>query len=138
MDRLAITVLTFVLVVFSQTGLASDRKTEVLGVLFYADWCGSCKVLDPVIQKARGKSNLDAEPILFVKLDLTDETRRNQSELMAEVLGIQDFYKENGGATGFMLLVDAETKKVITRLTKNMDAKKITKQIKGAISKASS
>ncbi len=125
-------VLTFVPTLAS----AEKEQPEVLGVLFYADWCGSCKVLDPEIQKARGKSDLDNEPVLFVRLDLTDATRRYQSSLMATSLGLGDFYKENAGATGFMLLVDAETKEVISMLTKKMDAAAITSAVKAAIEKA--
>jgi len=115
---------------------AIEQKPEVLGVLFYADWCGSCKVLDPIIKKARGKADLDNDAILFVRLDLTDATQRHQSALMAHTLGLSDFYNKNGGATGFMLLVNAETKEVITRLTKNMNATEITKQVRNAIALA--
>ena len=116
--------------------VAETEQPEVLGVLFYADWCGSCKVLDPEIQKARGKSNLDHEPVLFVRLDLTDATQRYQAGLMASSLGLGDFYEKNAGATGFMLLVDAETKEVISMLTKTMDAAAITSEVKAAIDKA--
>lgn len=113
--------------------IAETEQPEVLGVLFYADWCGSCKVLDPAIQKARGKSDLDNAPVLFVRLDLTDATRRYQASLMASALGLGDFYEKNAGATGFMLLVDAETKEVISRLTKTMDAAAITNEVIAAI-----
>ncbi len=116
---------------------ASETKPEVLGVLFYADWCGSCKVLDPAIEKARGKSDLDNESVLFVTLDLTDATTRHQSELLANSLGLSELYAKNEGATGFMLLIDAETKEVVTRLTKKADANAITAEIKGAIAKVS-
>lgn len=122
----------------AQLALASEQKPQVLGILFYADWCGSCRILEPEIEKARGKSDLDNSAILFVRLDLTDATRRHQSELMAHALGVADFYEENGGATGFMLLVDAETKEVISQLTKTMDSGDITTEIRDAIAKAAS
>ena len=127
---------TFVLLAFSTINQAAAAEPEVIGVLFYADWCGSCKVLDPAIQKARDKSDLDNDEVLFVRLDLTDATTRYQSELMAQALGIDGFYKENEGSTGFMVLVDADTKIVITRLTKQMDASEITKRVHGAIAQA--
>lgn len=129
---------TMAVLLLSPFAHADDHKPEVMGVLFYADWCGSCKILDPAIEKARGKSDLDNDAILFVRLDLTDATKRHQSELMAHALGLGDFYQKNAGATGFMLLVDAETKEVITRLTKDMDATKITAQVGKAIKYASS
>ncbi len=138
MRRILLICLTACFMGNAQLALSADQKPEVLGILFYADWCGSCKILDPEIEKARGKSDLDNDAILFVRLDLTDATRRHQSELMAHALGVGDFYQENGGATGFMLLVDAETKEVISKLTKSMDSADITVEIHDAIAKAAS
>ena len=107
-----------------------------MGVLFYADWCGSCKVLDPAIQKARGQYDLDNQPVLFVRLDLTDATDRYQAGLMASAIGLGDYYANNHGATGFMLLVDAETGEILSRLTKDMDAKAISNSVQQAIEQA--
>ena len=125
------------LTITPQLAAADSGEPEVYGVLFYADWCGSCKILDPAIQKARGQSDLDNDPVLFVRLDLTDATRRYQAGLMASALGLGEFYDRNAGATGFLLLVDAETKEVIKRLTKTMDAKSITEEVRSAIEQAS-
>ncbi len=55
---------------------------------------------------------------------------------MASSLGLGNFYEQNAGATGFMLLVDAETKEIISMLTKSMDAGAITSEVKAAIDKA--
>ena len=138
MNKLKTMLLVVFIVCSSHLVQASEEKAEVYSVLFYADWCGSCKVLDPNIEKARGQSDLDNKSVLFVRLDLTDATKRHQSSLMADALGLGNFYKENAGATGFALLVDAETKKIITKITKKSDAKVISSQIKSAISQASS
>jgi len=127
---LSFIVLVSILPTFSH---ASDPQPEVLGVLFYADWCNSCKVLDPELAKAREESNLDTESVLFVRLDLTDETTSLQSHFLASQLGIGEFYAENAGSTGFLLLVDAETKEVLTRITKTSDADEITNVIRKAI-----
>ncbi len=132
MSRLFAT-LALAMIIVPTHAIADTDQPEIFGVLFYADWCGSCKILDPAIQKARGQSDLDNEPVLFVRLDLTDATRRYQASLMASALGLGDFYEKNAGATGFMLLVDAETKEIISRLTKTMDATAITNEVKAAI-----
>lgn len=134
----AASLLFFALLTNSALAATESNKPEVLGVLFYADWCGSCKVLDPTIEKARDQFNLDNESVLFIRLDLTDETDRYQSSLMAHALGIDAFYTDNAGATGFMLLVDADTGAVITRLTKAMDAEQISLSVQSAIAQASS
>lgn len=121
----------------ANAAVADTHEPEVMGVLFYADWCGSCQILDPVIAKARGKANLDNESILFVTLDLTNETTRHQSAFMAHTLGISDFYEDNDGGTGFMALIDADNGKVISRLNKTMDAATMANHINMAIAKAS-
>jgi len=43
------------------------------------------------------------------------------------------FYAENAASTGFLLLVDAETKEVLIPLTKTSDAEAITNVIRKAI-----
>lgn len=138
MFKIKAVLLSFVLVLISPLALATDATPKVYSVLFYADWCGSCKVLDPAIEKARGQSDLDNAPVLFVRLDLTDATKRHQAQLMAHALGLGEFYKKNAGSTGFMLLINAETKTVISRITKVSDAKEITSKIKEAISNSAS
>ncbi len=113
----------------ANAGIVTD-KAILYAVSFHADWCGGCKILGPNIKKARGHADLDNKNVLFVKLDLTDATTRHQSTLMASALGLEDFYKENNGKTGFVLLVNSKTGKILGKLTKDMDAKQITTMIK--------
>ena len=131
-----VAVLALVMLASPAPATTETQEPEVLGVLFYADWCGSCKVLEPEIEKARGKADLDNEAVLFVRLDLTDATRRHQAAMLASSLGLGESFARNGGATGFMLLVDADTKEVISMVTKKSDAAEITDQVKAAILKA--
>ncbi len=105
-------------------------KAILYAVAFHADWCGGCKVLGPNIKKARGQADLDNKNVLFIKLDLTDATTRHQATLMASVLGLEDFYKENNGKTGFVLLVNSKTGETLGKLTKDMDSKQIITMIK--------
>jgi len=122
---LAFLVLTFVPTL---TTAKADSPT-LYAVTFHADWCGSCAVLNPEMIKARGKSDLDNQNVLFITLDLTDETTSHQAGLMASALGIGDFYAKNAGKTGFVLLVNAATGEELGRLTKAMDADQIASTI---------
>ena len=132
MYRICVVALMFALV--SAPAIADGgREASILGVLFYADWCGSYRVLDPAIEKARGQADLDNESILFVRLDLTDATRRHQAGLMAHKLGLGDFFRDNAGATGFMLLVEAHSGKIVRRITKDIDAGQIAGEVHKAM-----
>jgi thiol:disulfide interchange protein len=123
-------------VLFAITPVQSHAETDapqLYAVAFHADWCGSCKVLGPNVVKARGKADLDNQNVLFVKLDLTNKTTRHQSSLMAAALGISDFYTENNGKTGFVLLVNSATGETVGKLTKDMDAGQISMLIEEQI-----
>lgn len=124
------TFLTFLSVVLSSAALSSPAlakdDTVLHAVAFHADWCGSCKIVGPNLVKARGKAGLDEKNVLFVKLDLTNPTTRHQSSLLASAIGLGEYYKENAGKTGYVLLVksddDGDDSEIVGKLTKDMDA----------------
>jgi len=116
----------------------THAKPAVLAVMMYADWCGSCKSLDPKVSQARKKAELDTQDVLFVSLDLTNDTTKAQASMMAAALGISDVYEANAGKTGFMLLLDAETGEKVARLTNKLEAKEIASRIQEALVKIKS
>ncbi len=116
----------------------STAKPAVYGVLFYADWCGSCKALDPKITQAREEAELDTQDVLFVTLDLTDEVTKHQAAMMASTLGISDVYESNAGKTGFMLLLNAESGEKFSQLTNKLEAADIATRIQEAVKSAKS
>lgn len=115
---------------------ADSKKPEVYAVMYYADWCGSCKTLDPKIESAKAQNQLNAKDVLFLKLDFTDEADVYQSELLVDALELQSSYAKYGDKTGFMLLIDADSKQVLSRLTKQLSVDDITARINGALAKA--
>lgn len=106
-------------------------EPERMAVLFYADWCGSCKVLDPKIKEARSELS-DETKTLFVTFDLTDDASKMQTAMLAESLGLGEVYAEHGNKTGFMLVLDAEGKTVERKLTKTDDAATIRQALAGS------
>ncbi|MDZ4831569.1 MAG: hypothetical protein SGJ09_15390, partial [Phycisphaerae bacterium] len=81
--------------------------------------------LDEAMKDAAG------QPCLTVKLDQSDKNSR-QAEYMLATLGYGDLWKEYAGKTGFVLLVDAKTRKVLSTVTSMQE----TKDIKAALMSA--
>ena len=99
---------------------------ELVAVKFHADWCGSCKRMGSVFEDLRNK--YDGQPVLFVELDLTNGTTRTQAEYLAAALGFGEVYAANQG-TGFILLLDGQSREKIAKLTADQDIKAMGKQI---------
>lgn len=111
---------------------AMDTKTKA--VLVYADWCGSCKVLDPKVQKAK---SMGAIPGLdFVTLDYTLKDP-NVFYAQADEAGVGKAvrdYLDGTIKTGVLLLVDVDDEKVIGKITKTSEAGEIVTAMKKAVS----
>lgn len=128
--------LTATLLTPSLTALAQEKeKPDVIGLLFYADWCASCKVLEPKLNAVK-KSFAD-KPILFTRVDLTDDYSKSQSKLLAGALGLSEIYTENAPKTGFMLLISTKDKKVLGKLVKTQSEDEIKTGIAAALSPGS-
>ncbi len=126
-------VLSISVIALAQQHQAPKQKVEppkVLAVLFYADWCSSCKELEPKLNKV--KRDFEGKPILFTRFDLTDEFTNDQAARYAALLGLESYYTENAGKTGYILLIDSQSKKVLGRINKQDSPA----EIKAALTKA--
>jgi thiol-disulfide isomerase/thioredoxin len=130
------TLLTAAFILATGLSVASADSAEAVepktvALLFYADWCGSCKALDPLVKEAR--SELDNEPVLFVTLDHTDPATSRQAAMMARALGLEEVYKEHAGRTGFLLLVDRDSKQALSPITRETTPEKIKRAIEQSL-----
>jgi thiol-disulfide isomerase/thioredoxin len=116
--------------------LANAAAPAVIAVKFYADWCGSCKVITPVFHELQAK--FDTQPVLYIVLDHTREFNRQQSKYLATSLGLDKIWAKNGGKTGFILLINGKTQEIITTLTKKHDLKQMGAALQAAVNKITS
>lgn len=91
-----------------------DNDKPTLAV-FYADWCGSCKILEPKMEEAM--ASLDKDALHIVKFDLTDDVTKAESLKLADKNGLGVLYNKNTPKTGFAILVKDGQEAV--RLTKS-------------------
>lgn len=107
----------------AKTPAKTSEKTDgvrLKAVLIYADWCGSCKILDPKVEAI--KAGQDFAGTEFVKLDFTDKNRK------AFVLAARE--AKVGRAlkpliaekikTGQLVLVDMDDRKIVGVIKKDM------------------
>lgn len=126
---IALALLTLMVTVpASARELASPK---LIAVYFYADWCSNCKILEPNMAEARKQGTLDKKDILFVTLDLSNKPAIHQSILHAQALGIGEFLKAQGSSTGYVAVLDADSKKKLARFDRESSAEAIKKQISG-------
>jgi thiol-disulfide isomerase/thioredoxin len=116
------------------TGLATAAEPvepKVVGLMFWAETCASCKVLDPKIQAVKGE--FVQQPILFATFDHSNNGTKAQAAMLAAALGAGDIYRAQEKASGFLILVDAKTKQPIGKLTRDMSEEDIKTEINKAL-----
>lgn len=115
------------------SGTSQARAAEapkVIALNFYADWCPGCKALKPKLEEAM--KDAAGQPCLTVKLDQSDKDS-HQAEYMLAALGLGDLWKEHAGKTGYVLLVDTATKKVVSTINYKQDTKEIKSTLMAAL-----
>jgi len=128
-----VSLLSIASTVRAQQHLTAEQNVsppKLLAVLFYADWCGWCKELEPKLNKVKG--DFRGQPILFTRFDLTNEFTNDQSARYAALLGLEKYYVDNKGDTGYMLLIDSKTKKVLGKISRQDSPQ----EMKAALTKA--
>ncbi len=126
-----IIVVLFTLLI-SHTGFSQNKNDintpKLLAVKFHADWCRICRAMGPVFEDLQNK--MDGSDVLFVKLDFTNNQTKHQANLLGSELGLKDILKQNYKRTGFVLVIDAKTKKVLKKLTVDDDVYSMETKIK--------
>lgn len=141
---LTATALTFIAACGQTSVPASERaavtapaeETRVLAVLSYADWCGSCKVLDPKIKAIQATNAF--EGVEFATIDFTSRDK-DAFFADAETLGIGETMRTKFAdkvKTGQLFLVDLGSGEIISTVDKSMDDAEIIAAITEASTSA--
>lgn len=136
MKRLLTGLLTvFLLALTSNIATAQQQKSaekpQVVGVLMYADWCSKCKQLDPKLSEVQPQ--FENQSILFTRFDMTDDFTTGQSGKLAGMLGLSALFQEHKGSTGYMVLLDAQTNKVLTTLKHDQSEEELKQEIESVL-----
>lgn len=107
--------------------------TKTKAVLIYADWCSSCKILDPKVKAVQAMGDMPG--LDYVTLDYTDKNPANFYAQAADA-GVEAAVRaELDGTikTGWLLLVDVDDQRVLSKVTKSDDAAQIVTKLKDAL-----
>lgn len=116
-----------------QTDAAASMDAKTKAVLVYADWCGSCKVLDPKIKAAQAMGPISG--LEFVTLDYTNKDA-NAFYAQAEAAGVGPAITAHLGGTvktGQLLLVDIDDQIVRGTVTKTLEPNEIVLALRDAL-----
>jgi thiol-disulfide isomerase/thioredoxin len=95
---------------------SSTQEQPVTAVMFYSNWCGACQILDPKIEAV--KPDFAGHAVDFVKFDFSYALMRGKAlKAQAAEKGVPNIYAKNKGRTGFMLLIDPASEKVLDVIT---------------------
>ncbi|MBD3616210.1 MAG: hypothetical protein HUJ22_06505 [Gracilimonas sp.] len=109
----------------------TEEDPAVITMYMYADWCGACQAIKP--KMAEAVREFEGEPVLFTKMDMTDDFTAHQSKLLASRLGLSEIFEKNEGMTGFVLLIDAESHEILDKITRDDDTEEMARKITAAL-----
>ena len=110
-----------------------DGEPEIIAATFSSAWCSSCKILKPRL--ADVIPDFADDPVKFVEFDFTFG-QRAEIRAQAKEEGLAEIYPRFKGATGFTLLVDADSGEIIDMLTIKHSKKAMRAMIAQAVATA--
>lgn len=104
------------------------QNPDMYVVMFRADWCGPCKIVEPNINRAL--NDLADPGIEYVTIDITTPLRSEYSANLAFDREIVPQYNGWMGVTGFAAVIDADTKRTLGCVNMMYDASAIKMHVR--------
>lgn len=112
--------------------IEAAEDARLAAVKIYADWCSSCKVLDPKVDAVRSNNTFPATS--FITLDYTSRDKELLLEA-ADAAGVGAPIRaqfESGVTTGILLLVDLDDQSIVADLRKELSEAEMAAAITAA------
>ncbi len=106
----------------------APTSTDLYVVMFRADWCGPCKIVEPSLNQAL--TQLNDPSIEYVTVDITTPSLSEMSAHRAFDRDIVPQYNSWMGVTGFAAIIDADTKRTLGCVNLVYDAGAMAMHIK--------
>lgn len=119
----------FLLLAININSAAANPK--VYAIVQRADWCPVCKANGERIMNDVMSKYMNSNNVTFVMNDLTNDNTKSKSKTDLQNIGVYDSISSIEG-TGIIILIDADTKKVLKEVSVNQSTKKILKAINKA------
>jgi len=104
----------------------NSETAKIAAVKFHADYCGACKSLEPKITELKGKFK---DEVVFVKFDFSSDDAKAKTKSLAADQGLNTVLASHKG-TGYIVLYDLKSKKVVGKLKNKHTVADMEKEIK--------
>jgi len=111
----------------SSAANSANATPDVYVVMFSADWCAPCRIVEPALSQAL--SSLRDPGIEYVNINIS----RGNGDLNAHTVfdrGLVNQYNTWLGVTGFAAIVDGDTKRTLGCVNMTYDAQSMAMHIK--------
>ncbi|MEM7730772.1 MAG: thioredoxin family protein [Pseudomonadota bacterium] len=112
---------------YSHSYAAQASGPDVYVVMFRADWCAPCKVVEPRLSQAL--QTLHDPRIEYINIDISGGNGAYNANTVFD-RGIVNQYNRWMGITGFAAIIDSDTKRTLGCLNINYDASAMTTHIR--------
>lgn len=116
----------------AQNAVSQNAKSPVVrAVLFRADWCANCHILEPILDVAMEQAK--ELPVELVVLDFTNAADWDQSVEIALDHNVVKTYNAYAGITGLVVLTSVDTGERIDCINRTFTAPAMVHAMKQAV-----